>query len=124
MDTDLTSANLGRAWLRLPSWRWMPGMLALGSKSHRTAWFRVIAPQTRLYGDWADAYPDTTDPATVGCLHALTEEIVGGPVNVGTKGEGWGAYDPRYDPAAKPGHWGTGPTKAHALYALVWEVTK
>jgi hypothetical protein len=138
----MTPTDLGRAWAELPGWRWMPGMLAFGRlrsqkgdgerlfrveprEGHPTVRTRVKQDQRGAWeGTWSyldvDAYPDPTDPATVGCLHALAEEIVGGPVDVEHIGD-------RVHVSAGPHSWdasASGPTRAHALYALVLEVSR
>ncbi len=74
-----------------PRWRWLSGMLAL-APSHGAlrlcaellefVWYGVQAGQAPPNHAWCiqgDAYPDLTDPATVGCLAALVREVYGDP---------------------------------------------
>ena len=70
-------------------WRWLPGMKAVGRRGHPTAWFRLEEELEHLTGEWADATPDLTDPATVGCIlelvrraHANPDHLWGGRVEV------------------------------------------
>jgi hypothetical protein len=124
--TGLTHSDLGRAWRELPGWRWMRGMtsLTLADRKHKR-WLVSGPDRVAPLGAGAQkhnraAYPDTTDPATIGCLHALAEEIVGGPVDVEHIGD-------RVHVSAGPHSWdasASGPTRAHALYALVLEVSR
>ena len=65
MSNDLSKRAIG-----LKGWRWMPGMRAVGRRNLPAAWFRVEEVVPSLTGEWADAVPDLTDPATLGCLLA------------------------------------------------------
>ena len=96
-DRDLGRYAAGRAWFR-----WMPGMLR--DDGHR---FIGIDPTGEEHGFvqpadegggcywiWpqhlvdARCSPDLSDPATVGCLLALAEDLAGGPVDLDVEGEG------------------------------------
>lgn len=62
-------AVLGLRATHAKAFRWMPGMLV----RHGTSW------SLRITDDWVspgvvDAWPDLTDPATLGCLLALVRE--------------------------------------------------
>ena len=60
-------------------WRWLPGMRAEGRRGMSGAWFRVEEELPRLTGEWSEAAPDLTDPATLGCLLALVRSAYGDP---------------------------------------------
>lgn len=101
-------SDLARQLAAHPRWRWMPGMLALDSSlSLRVA---------RACGDLiegtldnpghvspgalfvADALPDLSDPATVGCLLAMLREAwtgdePGGTARFGLRDGGFVTFD-------------------------------
>jgi hypothetical protein len=56
-------------------WKWLPGMRAVGRKGKPEAWFRVEEKLSKLTGDWSEAIPDLSDPATIGCLLELVREV-------------------------------------------------
>lgn len=60
-----------RKCVKHKSWKWLPGMVAVGHRDMPKHRFRVGEERTRLLGAWADALPDLGDPATVGCLQEL-----------------------------------------------------
>jgi hypothetical protein len=76
------SNDLSKRAIACKGWRWMPGMRAVGRRNLPAAWFRVEEVVPSLTGEWADAVPDLTDPATLGCLLALVREAWGEPVAV------------------------------------------
>ena len=59
-------------------WKWLPGMLVVGSLLHGQWPFRVLHPATDLRDD-PGALPDLTDPATMGCLLALVRQAWNDP---------------------------------------------
>ena len=87
--------DLARRAVACPAWRWLPGMLAIGT-------FGTMAPDRwRVYNevegsvflkapnedealacDTADLLPDLTDPATLGCVMALIREEWGQPAGI------------------------------------------
>jgi len=60
-------------------WRWMPGMLVRYGDGQ--VWYRLAdgdgygLPFRHVPPDPRDAWPDLTDPATLGCLLALVREL-------------------------------------------------
>ena len=67
------SEELARRAVACKHWRWLPGMRAVGRRRMPAAWFRV-EEYTQMVGEWRDAVPDLSDPATVGALLALVRE--------------------------------------------------
>lgn len=65
---------LARYAVSCKGWQWLPGMRAIGRKRLPEAWFRVEEKLSKLTGDWSEAIPDLSDPATVGCLLQLVRE--------------------------------------------------
>jgi hypothetical protein len=93
--------QIARALVASPHWRWMPGMLTESSNNyHRPARIEALdgdtcgltvipdsdGPIFAAHHEWGIAgsfprgctLPDLTDPATIGCLHALACERWGG----------------------------------------------
>ena len=60
-----------RKCLEHKSWKWLPGMKAVGRLRLPEAWFRLEEEVRCLHGEWSKALPDLGDPATVGCLQEL-----------------------------------------------------
>lgn len=100
MTPELT--ELARRVVACPRWRWMPGMLVAGPGWFDCARLCDVDPASGLPDLWeyrgyvrgpcaagrsantdrwdhTDAYPDLTDPATLGCLTALVREAWGDP---------------------------------------------
>jgi hypothetical protein len=90
---------LARRAVACPRWRWMPGMLdqhdrrVLDTNTGRNlgvpVWWTdaICCDCLEMYEDpnkarseWADALPDLTDAATLGCLLALVREAWGEPI--------------------------------------------
>ena len=71
------SEELARRAVACKSWRWMPGMRAIGRRNLPSAWFRLEESTPSLTGEWSGALPDLTDPATLGCLLALVRDAWG-----------------------------------------------
>lgn len=65
-------------------WRWMPGMLVVGSQRHGEWPFRVCHLSSLTLRDDPGALPDLTDAATLGCLLALVREARGEPTYLPT----------------------------------------
>jgi hypothetical protein len=69
---------LARRAVACKGWKWLPGMLVVGSLRHGAWPFRVVHTSINLIGD-PGALPDLTDAATLGCLLALVREACGDP---------------------------------------------
>jgi hypothetical protein len=102
-DLDDRWNRLGERLVACRHFRWMPGMLRddgwrfIGLDSTNGEEHGFSAPADEGGGtcwSWpihlkeANCTPDTTDPATVGCIEALLIEATGGSV-VMTRGNGW-----------------------------------
>jgi hypothetical protein len=114
--------QIARALVASPHFRWMPGVLATSSNNyHRPARIESLDGDTHDFGltvipdvdgpvfaahhEWGVAgtfprgcsLPDLTDPATVGCLHALACErwgVVAIEVDTGEPCAQWIAIQP------------------------------
>jgi hypothetical protein len=75
----MTDLDLARRAVACAGWKWMPGMRAVGRRNLPAAWFRLEEVVPSLTGEWADAVPDLSDPATLGCLLALVRDAWGDP---------------------------------------------
>jgi len=77
------SQDLARRAVACKGWRWMPGMLVRYGDGK--AWYRLTdgdgygLPFKYVPPNPRDAWPDLTDPATLGCLLALVREAWGDP---------------------------------------------
>ena len=75
---------LSRRVVACKGWRWMPGMLTDEGRRVMQVWPDNLGIKwshlldNRVVRD-ADALPDLTDPATLGCLLALVREAWGDP---------------------------------------------
>jgi len=125
------SDDLARRAVACKHWRWMPGMLVRYGDGK--AWYRLTGGD----GYPRDAWPDLSDPCTLGGLLALVREAWGSQEMVTRRGwdfptECW-VWSVRTEPrpvaaiGEKPGHpitWrtmsiGGGPTEAEALIAAL-----
>jgi hypothetical protein len=80
----MTLEALGRRAVACKHWRWMPGMY-IQPLEFRVVWFDDFAVGecdqiSYLWDRIPDAYPDLSDPATIGCLLALVREAWKGNV--------------------------------------------
>ena len=77
------SLALARRAVACKHWRWMPGMFVRYGDG--TAWYRLTdgdgygMPFRHVPPNPRDAWPDLSDPATLGCLLALVREAPGDP---------------------------------------------
>ena len=69
---------LGNRAVAAKHWRWMSGMKVAVPAGHEgdTGYYRILLSSDEPE---AGAYPDLTDPATVGCLLALVRKAWGDP---------------------------------------------
>jgi hypothetical protein len=117
--------DLARRAVACPKWRWMPGMLDLFGRRVLCVWPDDLGikwshlPENCVVRD-ADALPDITDPATLGCLLALVREAWGMPTGIivsYSSDEGlWGVS---WCGATHGGWCGRGDTEAEALVAAL-----
>jgi hypothetical protein len=75
MNTE--EVEISKRAVSCKKWKWLPGMRAVGRKGAPEAWFRVEENLPKLHGDWSEALPDLSDPATIGCLLSLVREVCG-----------------------------------------------
>jgi len=81
--TPPEATALARRVVACPRWRWMPGMVTtygqriarVDADGYAVAYYRG----GHLQPVEADALPDLSDPATLGCLLALVREAWGDP---------------------------------------------
>lgn len=73
MNTE--EVEIAKRAVACKKWKWLPGMRAVGRKGKPEAWFRVEEKLSKLTGDWSEAIPDLSDPATIGCLLELVREV-------------------------------------------------
>jgi hypothetical protein len=92
-------------------WRWMPGMLDLFGRRVMCVWPDDLGikwshiPDNCVVRD-ADALPDLTDPATLGCLLALVREAWSAPralVRLSANGTSFHVFD--VDRVTMGGNW-------------------
>jgi hypothetical protein len=92
--TPKEAAALARRAVACPRWRWMPGMVTTyGQRIARADAYGYAVAYTsggHLQMVEADALPNLTDPATLGCLLALVREAWREPtLSVAWAGGGW-----------------------------------
>ena len=82
--TDEEKIALSRRAVACKGWRWMPGMLTDEGRRVMRVWPDDLGIKwshlldNRVVRD-ADALPDLTDPATLGCLVTLVRELYRAP---------------------------------------------
>jgi len=114
---------LSRRAVACPKWRWMPGML--DPSGRRAMWVYpedgIITwshiPENCVDRD-ADALPDLTDAATLGCLLALVREAWGTAIIVSYSYDD-GLWETMWEGATAAGWCGRGDTEAEALVAAL-----
>lgn len=116
---------LGKRAVACPKWRLMPGMLTDEGRRVMQVWPDNLGIKwshlldNRVVRD-ADALPDLTDPATLGCLLALVREAWGMSTGITvsySSDEGlWGVS---WCGATHGGWCGRGKTEAEALVAAL-----
>ena len=116
---------LGKRAVACPKWRLMPGMLTDEGRRVMHVWPDNLGikwshlPESCVVRD-ADALPDLTDPATLGCLLALVREAWGMSTGITvsySSDEGlWGVS---WCGATHGGWCGRGKTEAEALVAAL-----
>ena len=77
-DQAMNLEDLGRRAVACKHWRWMPGMY-IRPLEFRVVWFDdfAVGECDQISYRWEripDAYPDLSDPATIGCLLALVRD--------------------------------------------------
>ena len=92
-DQAMNLEDLGRRAVACKHWRWMPGMY-IRPLEFRVVWFDdfAVGECDQISYRWEripDAYPDLSDPATLGCLLALVEGAWKCPVDLSFEGAYW-----------------------------------
>jgi hypothetical protein len=113
--------TLARRAVACRGWTWGPGMLDLFGRRVRNVWPDDLGihwshiPESCVVRD-ADALPDLSDPATLGCLLALVREVRQEPTGfvVPTHAGGWSYYT-----RLIAADWYAGDTEAEALLAAL-----
>ena len=111
---------LARRAVACKGWRWMPGMLTDEGRRVMRVWPDDLGIKwshlldNRVVRD-ADALPDLTDPATLGCLLALMREAWGDPRAYVRAAFGWELITDYCVGKRPPG----GETEAEALVAAL-----
>jgi len=123
MSSDETMSDLARYAVGRPWWRWMRGMTWFAEDVVTGETYEGVIEHIGQHMDplspgiWRDGRPDLADPATIGCLCALAEEVCGGPVDLYTsivQGELWSSACAFCIDVEGEGH-----TRAEALIALM-----
>ena len=111
--------SLGHRAVACRGWTWGPGMLDLFGRRILCVWPDDLGikwshiPENCVVRD-ADALPDLTDPATLGCLLALVREAWGDCHAYLAPGPGWFAGS-----GSRNAVYGEGATEAEALVAAL-----
>ena len=131
--------KLNEQWSRLLAAgkvRWMPGMLAVLATDEKPSPedgdYRVAGAKLPRYNErhlgspMSNAVPVWTDPATIGCLHAMTEDATGDKILIcawssSPRVSGWACVWSK--PDGTRGAWSVHPTKAGALLAAIEAAT-
>ena len=122
MSSDETMSDLARYAVGRPWWRWMRGMTWHAEDVVTGETYEGVVERPHAHSDpqspgvWRDGRPDLSDPATVGCLWALAEEVCGGPVEAGMDARTGLMYARVCIPGSRKHK---GPTRAEALIALM-----
>ena len=122
----MSNEELSRRLVACKHFHWK-GMSAVGRKGSPDAAhnlrsarrFRVEEPVRKLHGDWKDALPDLSDPATLGCLLALVREAWKHPMSFLYWNDGNWFFDPQDGGSFEPTDHPSGRTEAEALVAAL-----
>lgn len=82
--------ELGKRLRACKHWRWTSGMRARVSRNLPRASFRVVEDRKMFIGEWSEAIPDLSDPATKGCvLQLIRDAHQDQTIHIGIGCSGW-----------------------------------
>lgn len=112
---------LARRAVACKGWRWMPGMRWWTEDDHgeEDDHGRLDGFQPEYMGHPADALPDLSDHATLGCLLALVREAWGMPTGIIVRYNDTRRWLVSWAGATHGGECGFGDTEAEALVAAL-----
>lgn len=91
----MTPAELAARFVRLPGWRWAPGMLTEGGYTVLSVsddgYLLLAGAEGSVVSWWpiAGHRPDLTDPATQGAIVAWAREVLGAKTYAYPLANGW-----------------------------------
>ena len=112
-----------RALVEAGKAEWAPGMRAIGRRNMPDACFRLEESVPKLMGEWSQAVPDWSDPATLGALLGQVRARWKDPATHAVTGATLTEWSDLGDWHVRGGlpwtQYGTGDTEAEALLAAL-----